>query len=78
MGIRSLLEHVGVGTTGRDIAVAGRVVDAWKDQAAAPRTAAEAAHQLAKRGEHVHLVSEGQGTCLKGVCDLHPVLPSLR
>ncbi|MFG3323735.1 hypothetical protein ACGF3J_37390 [Streptomyces sp. NPDC048171] len=45
---------------------------------AARSRAAEAAHQLAKKGAHVHLVSEGQGVCLKGVCNLHPVLPSPR
>ncbi|MFE4051226.1 hypothetical protein [Streptomyces sp. YIM B13518] len=45
------------------------------DAPTAPRSAAEAAHQLAKQGRHVHLVSEGQGVCLKGTCDLLPVLP---
>lgn len=39
-----------------------------------PRTAAEAAHRLAQQGKHVHIVSEGQGICLKGTCDLLPVL----
>jgi len=42
---------------------------------AMPNYAAEAAHQLAKQGKHVHIVSEGQGVCLKGTCDLLPVLP---
>ena len=73
MTIRSLLEHVGVDTTDRDITVAGKVVDAWTTDA--PRSAAEAAHQLARQGKHVHIVSEGQGVCLKGTCDLLPVLP---
>lgn len=41
----------------------------------APRTAAEAAHLLARQGKHVHIVSEGQASCLKGACDLHPQLP---
>ncbi|MET8765848.1 hypothetical protein [Streptomyces sp. NPDC004658] len=40
----------------------------------APRSAAEAAHQLAMQGHHVHIVSEGQGVCLMGACDLLPVL----
>ncbi|WP_318203014.1 hypothetical protein [Streptomyces sp. SCL15-4] len=40
----------------------------------APRSAAEAAHQLAAQGHHVHIVSEGQGVCLKGECDLLSVL----
>lgn len=30
MTIRSLLEHVGVDTTGKDVAVSGRVVDSWR------------------------------------------------
>jgi len=42
---------------------------------ATPNHATEAAHQLAKQGKHVHIVSEGQGICLKGTCDLLPVLP---
>lgn len=41
--------------------------------APAPRTAAEAAHQLAATGAHVHLISEGHRTCLKGTCDLTPI-----
>ncbi|MEV6124859.1 hypothetical protein AB0M23_30865 [Streptomyces sp. NPDC052077] len=44
-------------------------------QTEAPRSAAEAAHLLAAQGKHVHIVSEGQATCLKGTCHLHPVLP---
>ncbi|MFJ8023352.1 hypothetical protein [Streptomyces sp. NPDC096311] len=40
---------------------------------AAPRSAAEAAHLLAKTGAHVHLVSEGEATCLKGCCFPNPV-----
>ncbi|MET7779579.1 hypothetical protein ABZU94_29785 [Streptomyces mirabilis] len=39
----------------------------------APRSAAEAAHLLAKQGEHVHLVSDGEPTCLKGCCYPTPV-----
>lgn len=39
----------------------------------APRSAAEAAHQLAATGAHVHLVSEGHRTCLKGTCDPTPL-----
>ncbi|MGM9380325.1 hypothetical protein [Streptomyces antibioticus] len=42
----------------------------------APCSAAEAAHLLAAQGAHVHLVSEGQGTCLKGTCNLLPALPT--
>lgn len=34
----------------------------------APRSAAEAAHQLAKTGAHVHLVSDGHSTCVRGGC----------
>lgn len=40
----------------------------------APRSASEAAHLLARQGEHVHIVSEGQGICLKHTCHLLPVL----
>jgi hypothetical protein len=40
----------------------------------APRSAAEAAHLLAREGKHVHLISEGHRTCLKGCCDPAPVL----
>ncbi|MGW0942918.1 hypothetical protein ACWD4O_10250 [Streptomyces sp. NPDC002623] len=39
----------------------------------APRTAAEAAHLLARDGHHVHLVSDGHSTCLKGCCDPAPI-----
>ncbi|CBG71885.1 hypothetical protein SCAB_48341 [Streptomyces scabiei 87.22] len=39
----------------------------------APRSAAEAAHQLARQGRHVHLVSDGHGTCLKGTCATPPL-----
>lgn len=52
-----------------------RMGGAMPDGTTAPRSAAEAAHQLARQGRHVHLVSEGQGVCLKGTCDLLPVLP---
>lgn len=45
------------------------------DAPTAPRNATEAAHQLAAQGKHVHIVSEGQGTCLRGTCHLLPVLP---
>ncbi|MGW4728105.1 hypothetical protein ACWEQC_02680 [Streptomyces shenzhenensis] len=41
----------------------------------APRTAAGAAYLLARQGKHVHIVGEGQGSCLKGACDLRPQLP---
>lgn len=39
----------------------------------APRSAAEAAHLLAREGRHVHLVSEGETTCLKACCGPTPV-----
>ncbi|MGJ5826053.1 hypothetical protein [Streptomyces ossamyceticus] len=39
----------------------------------APHSAAEAAHQLARQGAHVHLVSEGHSTCLKGCCGPEPL-----
>ena len=39
----------------------------------APRTAAEAAHLLAREGRHVHLVSDGHSTCLKGCCGPQPL-----
>lgn len=39
----------------------------------APRSAAEAAHLLAKTGAHVHLVSDGHSTCLKGCCGPAPL-----
>lgn len=39
----------------------------------APRSAAEAAHQLAREGKHVHLVSDGHSTCLKGCCGPVPL-----
>lgn len=40
---------------------------------ATPNPAAEAAHQLAKTGAHVHLVSEGHSHCLKGCCEPAPL-----
>lgn len=40
----------------------------------APRSAAEAAHLLAKDGAHVHLVSEGHSTCVAATCGPTPVL----
>ncbi|MFM9594021.1 hypothetical protein ACKI1O_32115 [Streptomyces scabiei] len=43
------------------------------DTISAPRSAAEAAHQLARQGRHVHLVSDGQTTCLKGTCAQPPL-----
>ncbi|MEV8552573.1 hypothetical protein AB0L04_22490 [Streptomyces glaucescens] len=46
------------------------------DRTEAPRSAAEAAHLLAMQGQHVHIVSEGQGVCLKQACDMLPVLPT--
>jgi hypothetical protein len=39
----------------------------------APRSAAEAAHLLAKQGKHVHLISDGEPSCLKGCCYPSPV-----
>lgn len=43
------------------------------DTHTAPRSAAEAAHQLAATGAHVHLVSEGHSHCLKGCCGPQPL-----
>jgi len=40
---------------------------------APPNPAAEAAHQLARGGAHVHLISEGHSTCLKGCCGPTPL-----
>lgn len=40
---------------------------------APPNPAADAAHQLARSGKHVHLVSEGHSTCLKGCCEPEPL-----
>ncbi|MFJ2162377.1 hypothetical protein [Streptomyces sp. NPDC087856] len=40
---------------------------------ATPNPAADAAHQLARDGHHVHLVSEGHATCLKGCCGPVPL-----
>ncbi|MEU5077087.1 hypothetical protein AB0G76_36895 [Streptomyces asoensis] len=39
----------------------------------APRTAAEAAHLLAREGKHVHVVSDGHSTCLAGRCGPAPI-----
>ncbi|WP_328544592.1 hypothetical protein [Streptomyces europaeiscabiei] len=39
----------------------------------APRSAAEAAHLIARQGRHVHLVSDGHSTCLKGTCAAPPL-----
>ncbi|CAM5529648.1 hypothetical protein SALBM135S_00855 [Streptomyces alboniger] len=39
----------------------------------APRSAAEAAHLLAKTGAHVHLVSEGHSTCIRATCGPKPL-----
>jgi hypothetical protein len=39
----------------------------------APRSADEAAHLLARDGRHVHIVSEGHSTCLKGCCEPEPL-----
>ncbi|MEW2424852.1 hypothetical protein AB0911_30430 [Streptomyces nigra] len=39
----------------------------------APRSAAEAAHQLAREGKHVHLVSDGHSSCLKACCGPVPL-----
>ncbi|QQC89842.1 hypothetical protein [Streptomyces alfalfae] len=38
----------------------------------APRSAAEAAHLLARDGAHVHLVSEGHSTCIRATCGPQP------
>lgn len=43
------------------------------DRGEAPRTAAEAAHLLARDGYHVHIVSDGHSTCLRGGCGPAPV-----
>jgi hypothetical protein len=43
------------------------------DTSTAPRSAAEAAHALAREGAHVHLVSDGHSTCLKGTCATPPL-----
>lgn len=43
------------------------------DTTTAPRSAAEAAHQLARQSAHVHLVSDGHSTCLKGTCAAPPL-----
>jgi hypothetical protein len=43
------------------------------DITTAPRSAAEAAHLLARQGKHVHVVSEGHSTCLKGCCEPEPL-----
>lgn len=39
----------------------------------APRSAAEAAHLLAKTGAHVHLVSDGHSACVRATCGPTPV-----
>ncbi|MEU8717491.1 hypothetical protein [Streptomyces sp. NPDC048663] len=41
--------------------------------APAPRSAAEAAHLLARQGKHVHVVSDGHSTCLAGTCGPLPL-----
>lgn len=43
------------------------------DTTTAPRSAYEAAHQLAAEGRHVHIVSEGHSTCLPGLCGPAPM-----
>jgi len=43
------------------------------DTTTAPRSATEAAHQLAAAGHHVHIVSEQHSTCLKGCCGPSPI-----
>jgi hypothetical protein len=40
---------------------------------ATPNPAADAAHQLAREGKHVHLISEGHSRCLKGCCEPAPL-----
>lgn len=42
-------------------------------QTEAPRSAAEAAHLLAREGKHVHLISDGEPKCLRGGCYPSPV-----
>lgn len=39
----------------------------------APRSAAEAAHLLAKQGKHVHLISEGHSSCIAATCGPKPL-----
>lgn len=39
----------------------------------APHSATEAAHQLARDGHHVHVVSEGHTTCLASCCGPAPL-----
>lgn len=39
----------------------------------APRSATEAAHQLAADGHHVHIVSEQHSTCLADRCGPAPL-----
>jgi hypothetical protein len=39
----------------------------------APRSAAEAAHLLAKTGAHVHLISDGQSSCIRATCGPKPL-----
>ncbi len=39
----------------------------------APRSAAEAAHLLAKTGAHVHLISDGHSSCVAATCGPKPV-----
>lgn len=48
-GIRGLLEHVGIDTTGRDITVAGRVVDAAPQPVDGEEAANDAARRFARR-----------------------------
>jgi hypothetical protein len=43
------------------------------DHPSAPHPAADAAHQLARQGRHVHLISDGHTTCLKGCCGPEPL-----
>lgn len=43
------------------------------DTITAPRSADEAAHQLAQAGHHVHIVSEQHSVCLKGCCGPAPL-----
>ncbi|MGW4300413.1 hypothetical protein ACWEHT_11610 [Streptomyces sp. NPDC004646] len=40
----------------------------------APRTALEAAQQLAVDGHHVHYVSEGQAVCISHACPIDSAL----
>ncbi len=42
-------------------------------QTLAPRSATEAAHLLAMAGAHVHLISDGQSSCVRATCGPKPL-----